>query len=237
MSASNHVPLPRRFQLTAARRRLPRPLRKQRQPSVCFNSQPLEGGCPPVSRWRSKARCFNSQPLEGGCLRGTAADKFGAEFQLTAARRRLRRARRRVAYPFRVSTHSRSKAAAKLPDHLRGLGIVSTHSRSKAAARCCRSAVRRCSRFNSQPLEGGCGYNPDVDGDADGVSTHSRSKAAAQHPGVTPSCLSFQLTAARRRLHDRAHHRPHRQTVVSTHSRSKAAALCIKICEKSVNYQ
>ena len=100
--------------------------------------------------------------------------------------------------------------------------MVSTHSRSKAAARyasACRSSVpfqltaarrrlrgdasRRLSRccFNSQPPEGGC------------VISAALMRISHQ----------FQLTAARRRLHSViVEDDPARP--VSTHSRSKAAA-------------
>ena len=144
------------------------------------------------------------------------------QFQLTAARRRLRKggrgggnygqfqltaARRRLLVPdfvpkmgLFVSTHSRPKAAAKLPDHLRGLGIVSTHSRPKAAAFCCAGMPRRRRGFNSQPPEGGChpyilnlylshcfNSQPPEGGCLPQVSWHLRMPM-------------FQLTAARRRL-------------------------------------
>ena len=102
---------PPEFQLTAARRRLPRQLDPP---------PPLDGR-------------FNSQPLEGGCARGQGRLKV-RQFQLTAARRRLQWHTGNIIRSGNVSTHSRSKAAARAgrfqPDQRR----VSTHSRSKAAA-------------------------------------------------------------------------------------------------------
>ena len=68
------------------------------------------------------------------------------------------------------------------------------------------------------------------------VSTHSRSKAAAwgfagRKQRVDVSTHSRSKAAALRSLTASLWRK------VSTHSRSKAAALCIKIREKSVNYQ
>ena len=121
---------------------------------------------------------------------------------------------------------------------------VSTHSRSKAAALSlpCFLLAGQC--FNSQPLEGGC-VNGGLSLPGFSVSTHSRSKAAAAKIGDKMFGRRFQLTAARRRLHDghldvvdvhrfqlTAARRRLRvipsevkmQVNVSTHSRSKAAA-------------
>ena len=218
---------------------------------------------------RTPRRSFNSQPPEGGCVIKTARKPTKKRFQLTAARRRLPRrpgkaaatrrfqltaARRRLrrrpsssplqcrfnSQPLEggctaptvdvttclVSTHSRSKAAAEI---VRGTTLtpdVSTHSRSKAAAQLHHLANRTHARFNSQPLEGGCPYNalkpnqrkgvtfqltaarrrlpcnnsPRPSPPACHVSTHSRSKAAAAGLYCMADVLGFQLTAARRRL-------------------------------------
>ena len=138
-------------------------------------------------------------------------------FQLTAARRRLPAMPPVVIQGRRVSTHSRSKAAA---------ASFMTSLRSG----CC---------FNSQPLEGGCvssikpgcplamfqltaarrrlpGRNPPHPRQT-GVSTHSRSKAAAVavHAGLVA-------------------------VNVSTHSRSKAAAdayRCLVVAVSGFNSQ
>ena len=235
---------------------------------MSFNSQPLEGGC--VIRFVHGyfLGCFNSQPLEGGCafgrfflarsqlfqltaarrrLRTTwASIRWSKKFQLTAARRRLLRLYADGLFHFRVSTHSRSKAAAfgrasnRYPPAYcfnsqpleggckrRGAvpqppGCVSTHSRSKAAARAgndvCRSGnVSTHSRSKAAaPV-----YN--VIAVPVEVSTHSRSKAAAQDKIKPLDYKMFQLTAARRRLRLLLEQGLN-DGLVSTHSRSKAAA-------------
>ena len=56
-----------RFQLTAARRRLPGIPSAVATSSERFNSQPLEGGCAPFGISPLPRLSFNSQPLEGGC--------------------------------------------------------------------------------------------------------------------------------------------------------------------------
>ena len=101
----------RMFQHTAARRRL---LAEKRalHPAAGFNTQPPEGGCQPCSLICSSSDCFNTQPPEGGCTKTYAARAERRMFQHTAARRRLHGAgivRREGAL---VSTHSRPKAAA-----------------------------------------------------------------------------------------------------------------------------
>ena len=121
---------------------------------------------------------FNSQPLEGGCVN-----------------QRIEPVVRRV-----VSTHSRSKAAARLRPTGTSPCQVSTHSRSKAAAK-----------------------DGEIYAFRHDVSTHSRSKAAARQRRRCHCHHQFQLTAARRRLRQGV------LTIqlkwpVSTHSRSKAAA-------------
>ena len=122
------------FQHTAARRRLPclissgwtlQPVsthsrtkaaatgRRHALSSIpCFNTQPHEGGCLFCSSAYSRLVCFNTQPHEGGCNLPEPEQAILREFQHTAARRRLPiyfRGRNRL---LRVSTHSRTKAAA-----------------------------------------------------------------------------------------------------------------------------
>ena len=141
---------------------------------LCFNTQPPEGGWPPISlaffstsvstHSRPKAAVrynlqicinnrFNTQPPEGGCLRQCSCY-----------------------YLDKVSTHSRPKAAVR-----------------KKAQKDYRG------RFNTQPPEGGCcgfcrlrfiGV----------VSTHSRPKAADFTAAMMIFKTVFQHTAARRRL-------------------------------------
>ena len=167
-----------RFQLTAARRRLPA---GERCPDIRlrrFNSQPLEGGCgtfpaPSTAGRRfqlTAARrrlhmmsgtpliisCFNSQPLEGGCQSRDYQPLMKQMFQLTAARRRLQHL---VAVVSDVRGFQLTAARRRLPAFMaRPVPhfVVSTHSRSKAAAH---------ARTRWPP--------------GTAVSTHSRSKAAA----------------------------------------------------------
>ena len=140
------------FQHTAARRRL---YKLDQCPlwHSCFNTQPPEGGCLTNLYILSLIRCFNTQPPEGGW----AATKFRVryyKFQHTAARRRLGSARS-SSLKWRVSTHSRPKAAGLLVGGRVLLGS-----------------------FNTQPPEGGCRHEG-ASTVAPPVSTHSRPKAAA----------------------------------------------------------
>ena len=170
---------------------------------------------------------FNSQPLEGGCPPKSSRLLTTAWFQLTAARRRLRRRTHRRPRQRLVSTHSRSKAAANGAGFPLSRQVVSTHNRSKAAAASARmasfispfqlTAARRRLRptalfeaaeilvsthSRSKAAADRCvGY-----GWLARVSTHSRSKAAA----ISTACFlrlnfMFQLTAARRRLRPRCY--------------------------------
>ena len=124
-------------------------------------------------------RSFNSQPPEGGCQRPNGCHGVCGRFQLTAARRRLRRQQ----------------------VYLRPTRLVSTHSRPKAAAISMLCPLAQIACFNSQPPEGGC----------------------IQSKMQSVVLLSFQLTAARRRLRGVAEGFG-RDVTVSTHSRPKAAA-------------
>ena len=146
-------------------------------PTVCFNTQPPEGGWPHTRNPPPPLRCFNTQPPEGGWLSQKRKDILDDLFQHTAARRRLAvtptsavpsekfqhtAARRRLvdekqipAEFMRVSTHSRPKAAGKLTQQATADLLVSTHSRPKAA-----------------------GLHTAGQRHAETVSTHSRPKAA-----------------------------------------------------------
>ncbi len=122
-----------------------------------------------------------------------------SEFQHTAARRRLGHRAFAAVAVWRVSTHSRPKAA----------GFVNSFSRARVPRfntqppedGC--SALQRnnqiCSCFNTQPPEDGCyiranGHITSL------VSTHSRPKTAAIVQIATKLVAEFQHTAARRRL-------------------------------------
>ena len=59
--------LGKKFQHTAARRRLPA-CTPASVACYSFNTQPPEGGCPPGLARRAGWQCFNTQPPEGGCF-------------------------------------------------------------------------------------------------------------------------------------------------------------------------
>ena len=99
------------FQLTAARRRLPKRC-KDISARESFNSQPPEGDCLAERGGGSVKGGFNSQPPEGGCVLHSIG----------------------VVIVHFVSTHSRPKAAAQGEEHVTACPQVSTHSRPKAAA-------------------------------------------------------------------------------------------------------
>ena len=128
---------------------------------------------------------------------GAYTNKF-AQFQHTAARRRLSIGKLSNRRTFRVSTHSRPKAAghkSKMPSALREFQHTAARRRLFAV-----KTFRLLNlRFNTQPPEGGCS---DVIGfySVVRVSTHSRPKAA-----VVCRCV-YNTTVS-----------------VSTHSRPKAA--------------
>ena len=100
-----------RFQLTAARRRLP-PKNGQGFGYLLFQLTAARRRLP----------------------RATRHSVTSSKFQLTAARRRLRTAGSKFPVFGEVSTHSRPKAAAFLHCVKQGTHQVSTHSRPKAAA-------------------------------------------------------------------------------------------------------
>ena len=212
----------RRFQHTAARRRLhgqpifnrlparfnTQPheggchLRSRRGRSHCgFNTQPHEGGCIHLIRAIYLVACFNTQPHEGGCRHIRTVKPHAKAFQHTAARRRLLASRCASQGRQSVSTHSRTKAAAGANGEFIRRAAVSTHSRTKAAA---------VATFSLNL--------------ALGVSTHSRTKAAARicrfqlirllsfntqpHEGGCPASRLVEDVCLN----------------VSTHSRTKAAA-------------
>ena len=104
------------------------------QPALSnFNSQPREGGWTCIYTPFPTGRHFNSQPREGGWDINALPSFVRPSFQLTAARRRLGSRFCRAFASYRISTHSRAKAAG-----LRGW-------RGGGAAW----------YFNSQPREGG----------------------------------------------------------------------------------
>ena len=151
----NPVDFAKQFQHTAARRRLERPQLENVQffrvsthsrpkaAGVCgwkgqfarfvsTHSRPKAAGTPRTAR-RSCAMGFNTQPPEGGWFKTDDGKYIHAEFQHTAARRRLGRD---LAYPCKQDE-------------------VSTHSRPKAAGQALQAQVQTTHCFNTQPPEGG----------------------------------------------------------------------------------
>ena len=125
-------------------------------PKRCFNTQPPEGGCDQLQQRPRRLACFNTQPPEGGC----------AHFTL------------RLRPVVRVSTHSRPKAAAKLPS-----------GRSP-----------RCMCFNTQPPEGGCPPLTSRFLSSHSFNTQPPEGGCAQAFNGIAAMAEFQHTAARRRL-------------------------------------
>ena len=204
-------------------------------PKACFNSQPPEGGCRPGDCTTAGDAGFNSQPPEGGCAETTARQPGG-----------------------KVSTHSRPKAAAITAANSAGARRRFNSQPPEGGCIASTSVILRVSMFQLTAARRRLLLNCSDGGMEMIVSTHSRPKAAAYWPVLFKKANVFQLTAARRRLPQAGtgqagrpsvstHSRPKAAASsyacrsfprrVSTHSRPKAAALCIKIREKSVNYQ
>ena len=142
-----------------------------------FNTQPPEGGWikPPCLFYFADG--FNTQPPEGGWGRIWRRGSCSAEFQHTAARRRL---------VWRVPTHS----------CICGFQHTAARRRLEGVKQ---SGPRGGSRFNTQPPEGGWVRCAIRLGNY-GVSTHSRPKAAGKRDLDNLVHAMFQHTAARRRL-------------------------------------
>ena len=121
------------FQHTAARRRLAE-RRMYRLRLGSFNTQPPEGGWHPCGQESYTRGCFNTQPPEGGWEPQSRHHLICTWFQHTAARRRLGRWHAALRSAYKVSTHSRPKAAGACNwPYLKVAPRVSTHSRPKAA--------------------------------------------------------------------------------------------------------
>ena len=78
---------------------------------------------------------FNTQPPEGGWYPELVREVGERQFQHTAARRRLVAQPKKSDADYKVSTHSRPKAAGLELSSLKAIQIVSTHSRPKAAGK------------------------------------------------------------------------------------------------------
>ena len=152
----------------------------------------------------------------------TSTANISKPFQHTAARRRLAHDVDDLQCVFRVSTHSRPKAAGRYAAAKVQTPSVSTHSRPKAAGITTEQASPDKSGFNTQPPEGGwaVGFAPRLH---TGMFQHTAARRRLE--SIVLYCikdLRFQHTAARRRLATDliTHVAPY---AVSTHSRPKAA--------------
>ncbi len=176
---------------------------------------------------------FNTQPPEGGwctTLKDVYSDN---KFQHTAARRRLAACLWGLVVFFRVSTHSRPKAAGSGATGNIGKVVKFQHT----AAR--RRLVTRCDvakdfysvSTHSRPKAAGQGGSKGSDGK--GVSTHSRPKAAGTPPDSCSCRPCFNTQPPEGGWFD-AFWIQERQAV-STHSRPKAAGLLLKQPRRRLN--
>ena len=122
--------------------------------SVSTHSRPKAAGVIKC-RLRFYIVSFNTQPPEGGWHTHLFRCVLFAEFQHTAARRRLVVRPNWAVWCIRVSTHSRPKAAGWHGFAVGVCGDVSTHSRPKAAGIAPVGAHFGHVCFNTQPPEGG----------------------------------------------------------------------------------
>ena len=127
-----------------------------------------------------------------------------------------------------VSTHSRPKAAGEDFESWFKYYIVSTHSRPKAAGFRLSKPSRNTGGFNTQPPKGGWLQDLLNNVITANVSTHSRPKAAGKLPFLNKFRISFQHTAAQRRLGLMFGVASVFQGV-STHSRPKVAGTSIMV--------
>ena len=105
------IPRPDLFQHTAARRRLETAYKCiDDLCRVSTHSRPKAAGLSKL-RYLFPYQCFNTQPPEGGWLMYDGYNDKALTFQHTAARRRLDAKNGMPFNPYKVSTHSRPKAA------------------------------------------------------------------------------------------------------------------------------
>ncbi len=146
--------------------------------SLCFNTQPPEGGWLHQQSQDSDRSSFNTQPPEGGWFITKISSVSFGWFQHTAARRRLE---------FRRETDNR-------------FFLVSTHSRPKAAGAGKRAHQNRRPGFNTQPPEGGWAHGGYTFSDSHGFNTQPPEGGWTAHMVQEDTSEMFQHTAARRRL-------------------------------------
>ena len=125
------------------------------RPTVCFNTQPPEGG------WNRKLETaflvwgFNTQPPEGGWFQFAHGSGAYALFQHTAARRRLGHSLSISLCGLNVSTHSRPKAAGFRHSIAFDFPCMFQHTAARRRLGFSIEKVGNINRFNTQPPEGG----------------------------------------------------------------------------------
>ena len=210
----------RKFQHTAARRRL-KNSRRRNWRICCFNTQPPEGGwcCITTACWR--APCFNTQPPEGGWLPCGRCLKQSTRFNTQPPEGGcvLGGARNPCAD---VSTHSRPKAAdGSFSVSRRWTQFQHTAARRRLGIGCTfRSPF---ASFNTQPPEGGWGHVPPDDGRDGRFNTQPPEGGCFDTAKYALERLRFNTQppegGCKAVIGGRA------EAGVSTHSRPKAAAL------------
>ena len=168
------------FQHTATRRWLPGSA-KYSSSSVCFNTQPPEGGCVCPGCLCYRLNGFNTQPPEGGCLRKPANSvPTTACFNTQPPEGGCYRNWIGAAI-ISVSTHSHPKVAAWAYPAVPWVRLVSTHSHPKVAA-----------------FLGGQTFSPYL------VSTHSHPKvAAASLKSLDPSGFEAPISLSSQEKRER----------------------------------
>ena len=189
------------FQLTAARRRLPHAARTH-SPRHAFQLTAARRRLRQLHQRRHDTRQrFNSQPPEGGCNASRTPTRNNLCFNSQPPEGGCEPSARtlRMRCKFQLTAARRRLHFHPLPRGFRAL--VSTHRRPKAAAPRPYSVLPSVHRFNSQPPEGGCwtGQTNVVGLPASFQLTAARRRLHGIKAVAILSC-SFQLTAARRRL-------------------------------------
>ena len=145
-----------RFQHTAARRRLVENFGRINIRIFCFNTQPPEGGWFCSIRFILIFDLFQHTAARRRLADVFAYNKWHVAFQHTAARRRLVKRMMEVFRIFKVSTHSRPKAAGRVTAY-KSVMYASFNTQPPEGGWPMKSVVLRICRrcFNTQPPEGG----------------------------------------------------------------------------------
>ncbi len=175
--------------------------------TLCLKSKSAKKFQLTAARRRLGARCKSSSP--------------STPFQLTAARRRLGVYRPNLRRIFKVSTHSRPKAAGP-SNPLNGLRILSFNSQPPEGGWKISDGLRRGGRVSTHSRPKAAGITASNIHPSKQVSTHSRPKAAGD--AIVLEYLESKVSTHSR---PKAAGNPHIArmgiTIVSTHSRPKAA--------------